>query len=220
MGILSRIFHSSTKQQTDSPPLTGYKPPQPSSHPPTPSDPQQPTTSPPLTNADKFTFLQHLSQNNRHTGRTFYSHLFGVYTYLAEHHLPQPVCDAGLYHSIYGTEFYSFQNKEGTRDVITGIIGSYAETLVWVFCRARPRFGSIINGETTEGGGGRVTIGREMQRDLCWIEIANLGDQNRDGRYDGKLEKLREVIGEIDTELGNEPVGELGKEGTDETGKS
>ena len=36
----------------------------------------------------------------------FYDHCYGVYSFLKERALPEYVCLAGLYHSIYGTEYF------------------------------------------------------------------------------------------------------------------
>ena len=47
------------------------------------------------------------------------------------------MCDAGLFHSIYGTEgFQGFTLPFDRRDDIRALIGDRAERLVWVFCVA------------------------------------------------------------------------------------
>src|ERR1700761_6963820 len=94
---------------------------------------------------DKFAFLQEITGTQKHGNRTFYQHLFSVYTYLKDHGAPQEVCDAGLFHSVYGTASYEFQDDRITRDVVRGFIGDYAEELVYVFCTAKDRFKVIVN---------------------------------------------------------------------------
>ena len=76
---------------------------------------------------DKFEFLKELTSNSKHLHKSFYEHLFNVYTYLKEQNLPEEVCDAGLFHSIYGTESYDFNSNRITRDVVRGYICEYAE---------------------------------------------------------------------------------------------
>lgn len=203
MGFLSRVLNLKNQETLEN--VTGHTPPGLETYLPPPGPPPNHL---PLTNTDKFTFLQRLTSSHRHSGKTFYQHLFNVYSALLSLNLPQPVCDAGLFHSIYGTEFYAFQNKEVTRGVVKGIIGDYSESLVYVFCTARPRFDSIVKGEA-----GGDALGRDMQRDLCWIEIANLGDQNAGGRYNGKLKVLRETIERLEKE-GSVDAGRYGNVST------
>lgn len=144
------------------------------------------------TQINKFQFLQELTSARRHTGRSFYQHLHGVYEHLQKLNAPQEVCDAGLFHSIYGTEFYEFQNNRITRDVVRGFIGDYAEELVHVFCTSRPRFNVIVEN--------RLGLTTRQVRDLCMVEFANLWDQNNDGRYDEKIKVLDEMFKRIQNE--------------------
>src|ERR1700748_468494 len=94
---------------------------------------------------DKFALLQENTGSQKHGKKSFYQHLFNVYTYLKEHGAPEEVCDAGLFHSIYGTESYEFQNDRITREVVRGFIGDYAEELVHIFCSTKDRFKVIVN---------------------------------------------------------------------------
>ncbi|KIV82649.1 hypothetical protein PV11_04745 [Exophiala sideris] len=135
---------------------------------------------------DKFAFLQDITGAQKHRKKTFYQHLLNVYTYLKEHGAPEEICDAGLFHSIYGTELYEFQDNRITRDVVRGFIGNYAEELVHVFCTTKDRFKVIVN--NTMG------LGARQARDLCCIEFANKWDQNGDGRYRKQLIMLAETI--------------------------
>lgn len=136
---------------------------------------------------DKFAFLQEITGTQKHSNnKTFYQHLFNVYTYLKEHGAPEEVCDAGLFHSIYGTEFYEFQNDRITREVVRGFIGNYAEELVYVFCTIKDRFKVIVN--NTMG------LSARQARDLCCIEFANKWDQNKNRKYRDQLIMLGEEI--------------------------
>lgn len=153
--------------------------------------PPAPSTDQPAP-PDKFAFLQDLTSSKRHTGKPFYQHLFNVYTYLKGHNLPEEVCDAGLFHSIYGTEFYDFHHDRITRDVVRGLIGEYAEELVHIFCTTKDRINAITNN----------TMGFDAKRarDLCLIEFANLRDQNTRARYQDKLVLLAEAITRLERE--------------------
>jgi hypothetical protein len=71
-----------------------------------------------------------------HTGDTsFDSHLVGVQSILRNWDAAEHVCNAGLLHSIYGTEgFQGFKLPLDSRSTIRGLIGDKAEILVWTFC--------------------------------------------------------------------------------------
>jgi hypothetical protein len=146
---------------------------------------------------DKFAFLQEITGTTEHVkDKLFYTHLFNVYTYLKERGLPEEVCDAGLYHSIYGTEFYKFHHDRITRDVVRGLIGDYAEELVYVFCTTKGRFKAFTTNSE----------GREPRqaRDLCVVEFANLRDQNKGGRNRQKLITLANAVTRFETGEGND----------------
>lgn len=68
-----------------------------------------------------------------HSGRTLYDHLFGTYTILRNLKLPEFVCSAGLFHSIYGT--FAFDDELLSirrRDTLQKFIGQEAEKLVFL----------------------------------------------------------------------------------------
>ncbi|MEO0494876.1 MAG: DUF6817 domain-containing protein [Actinomycetota bacterium] len=66
----------------------------------------------------------------------FLSHLIGTRRVLASWDSSEALCDAGLFHSVYGTEY--FQPPEGTpsaeRDEVRALIGHEAERLAWLWC--------------------------------------------------------------------------------------
>lgn len=145
---------------------------------------------------DKFEFLKELTSSNKHLKRPFYEHLFNVYTHLKEQMLPEEVCNAGLFHSIYGTEFYHFHNDRITRDVVRGYIGSYAEELVYIFCSLKvDRFDNIVNNT--------LGLSKRQQMDLCHIEYANGWDQKGRRGVDDKLDILDKHMARLeDSKLG------------------
>jgi hypothetical protein len=129
--------------------------------------------------ADKFKFLQGLTSSSKHRGKSFYGHLFNVYMHLKEQNFSKEVCDAGLFHSIYGTEFYEFHNNRITRDIVRRYIGTYAEELVYIFCSIKKdRFGTIVDN--------RLGLSKQQQLDLCYVEFANGWDQREHRKVDDR----------------------------------
>jgi uncharacterized protein (TIGR02466 family) len=81
---------------------------------------------------DKFEFIREHCASD-HSGRLLSDHLINVYRLLKEEEQSDAVCDAGLFHSIYGTEVYKHSSVED-RNLICTIIGEEAERLVHLFC--------------------------------------------------------------------------------------
>jgi hypothetical protein len=71
-----------------------------------------------------------------HTGTaSFDEHLKGVQAILRHWRSPEHLTNAGLFHSIYGTEgFQGFSLPLSERSTIQGLIGVKAEKLAFVFC--------------------------------------------------------------------------------------
>jgi len=71
-----------------------------------------------------------------HTGsEAFDAHLKGVQAILRYWDAPNYLYNAGLFHSIYGTEgFQGYALPLSERDAIRGLIGNKAERLCWIFC--------------------------------------------------------------------------------------
>jgi hypothetical protein len=111
----------------------------------------------------------------------------GTYDLLSGWDLPPRVCDAGLFHSVYGTRV--FRQKAwpmAGRDAICGLIGTRAEELVYLFCVInRPK--ALMPGERPlvvgkdETGKGEVIKGDRL-RELRQIEAANLIEQGTKNR--------------------------------------
>ena len=81
---------------------------------------------------DKFEFIREHCVSD-HSGRLLSDHLINVYRLLKEEGHSEEVCDAGLFHSIYGTEAYK-QSSVEDRNLVCTIIGNEAERLVHLFC--------------------------------------------------------------------------------------
>lgn len=111
-----------------------------------------------------------------HSGRSFYDHLCNTEQILRICRQLDYVCLAGLYHSIYGTNFFQ-QATTTDRDAVRAVIGAKAERLAWLFGRAnRPycwytgNFLSLTDGTVEQ-------LDNQTLQDLRMIEGANLLDQ-------------------------------------------
>jgi hypothetical protein len=66
----------------------------------------------------------------------FMSHLIGTRRLLVSWGSRPALCDAGLFHSVYGTEFFQ-PAQRAERDVVTAIVGAEAERIAWLWCNIR-----------------------------------------------------------------------------------
>jgi len=127
-------------------------------------------------------FLQYLHDHTKghdHSGRTFLHHLFSVAYIASKHKFDDDVIKACYFHSIYGTEYYKFDNEKVTRDDVRKHSGEKSESLVHEFCTLKNRTDTILKSDSLE---------------LKQIEYANLVDQNHDGRHGETLQKLHDMI--------------------------
>lgn len=67
------------------------------------------------------------------SGVPFLSHLIGTRRVLAEWGSRPALCDAGLFHSVYGTEYFQPEHP-ATQDRIRAVVGDEAERLAWLWC--------------------------------------------------------------------------------------
>jgi hypothetical protein len=104
---------------------------------------------------------------------------------LERYRQPKDVCAAGRFHSIYGTEYF-IADLGVTREMVRGLIGSYAEYLVYEFCSVRNRLPTFV----TNANG----YPRNVQRDLLYIELANLEDQNKNGKAANKIKLIKQTL--------------------------
>jgi SM-20-related protein len=125
-----------------------------------------------------------------HSGRDFFTHLSGTHALLRAWDNPEPVCLAGLFHSIYGTtHFHHKAFPIGQRHVIRALIGEEAEFLAYVFCVAeRPKDFLALIDSVAEAGAAEIELmdhhaktplrlTRSQLHKLLEIEAANLIEQ-------------------------------------------
>lgn len=117
----------------------------------------------------KIDFLESIGcGETEHSGRTLLEHLIGTYKILDEGFAPLHVCDAGLFHSVYGTAYFKPKTISlDNRDIVKNIIGEDAENLVFMFCSIpTPRFNNIMS---LQDG--------QLRDELLMIEDANREEQ-------------------------------------------
>jgi hypothetical protein len=115
-----------------------------------------------------------------HSDRGLLDHLLGTRQLLVEWEARPALCDAGLFHSIYGTEYYELQAVPLTmRNEVHELIGDEAESLAWLFCMIRRE--SLLENPGPEGEfrvQHRVTdqwlpLTKTQFQDLVTLTIAN-----------------------------------------------
>ena len=87
------------------------------------------------------------TKNIEHSGETLYDHLVGTWSILKKLECSDDVCNAGLFHSIYGTEvFEPYVISKTQRNDLKNMIGNRSEELVFLFSSLQePREESIIS---------------------------------------------------------------------------
>lgn len=75
----------------------------------------------------------------------FLSHLLGTARLLREWGCRPALCDGGLFHSAYGTEYFELE-EPADRDLVRSVIGAEAERVAWLWCTVRR--------ETVDAGAG------------------------------------------------------------------
>jgi xanthine dehydrogenase iron-sulfur cluster and FAD-binding subunit A len=66
----------------------------------------------------------------------FLSHLVGTRRLLASWGERPALCDAGLFHSVYGTEYFE-PDRTPARAAVKAIVGEEAERIAWLWCAIR-----------------------------------------------------------------------------------
>jgi hypothetical protein len=115
-----------------------------------------------------------------HSDCALLDHLLGTRQLLVEWEARPALCDAGLFHSVYGTEYYEPQAIPLTmRNEVGQLIGDEAESLAWLFCMIRRE--SLYENPGPEGEfrvQHRVTdqwlpLTKTQFQDLLTLNIAN-----------------------------------------------
>ena len=120
-------------------------------------------------NSEKLNFILESTKSYKHNGKQFFDHLLqtsGIVEKLCQQigiDDSEYLVDAALFHSIYGTDYYEF-NEQITREKVISLIGENAEKLVHFFCSLPERNIQILQHKFQSS----------LQRDLYILEYANL----------------------------------------------
>jgi hypothetical protein len=135
-----------------------------------------------------------------HSGRHLLDHLAGTYRLLEDWGNPPATCRAGLFHSIYGTNLFTFRSAGlAERAVIRAAIGAPAERLAYLFCQTdRPLslLQALIRGDPAlpDRAGGTMPITAAELSALLEIEIANFLEQPEDPEIIAQIARIIRTV--------------------------
>jgi Domain of unknown function (DUF6817) len=120
-----------------------------------------------------------------HSEADLLSHLLGVQGLLQQWGAREAVCDAGLFHSVYGTEYFTeIAVSLALRPKVQALIGDEAEALAHAFATMHREtlYDNLFDGRTEYAIRSRLTeetipLTRQQFRDLCDITLANWYEQ-------------------------------------------
>ncbi|MFT5683259.1 MAG: hypothetical protein ACI8RZ_004190 [Myxococcota bacterium] len=124
------------------------------------------------------------------------AHLQGVRTLLAQYGARPALCDAGLFHSVYGTESYTHQTiPDDLRPQVVALLGGEAERIARLFgVMEKESFYALLEaGEgvvTHRQTGASVAVSRADVCDLSDLTVANWLEQRP--RVEAKHKRIRE----------------------------
>ncbi len=134
---------------------------------------------------ERLRFLREAGAGSRaHSHVTLLEHLLGVRALLEEWGARPALCDGGLFHSVYGTEFFPAQSvSDDDRDAVRAVIGDDAEEIAWLWCTIRRR--SLVDNLGRDGGfevadrrtDERVPLTAERLADLASLWCADTCEQ-------------------------------------------
>ena len=113
-------------------------------------------------------FIKPLTQNIAHSNTSFYEHLYNTWCLLKQFNLSEDVCLAGLFHSIYGNEFFN-ANLNIPESKVIDLIGNYANDLVKMFCIQNRHYNIMSN---------HFKLETQKDLDLTYIHYANIIEQS------------------------------------------
>jgi hypothetical protein len=127
-----------------------------------------------------------------HSNKSFLAHLIGVYKLMEAKGCSEELCQAGMFHSIYGTQqFQGFKLGVERRPDIRALIGERAERLAYLNCAMfRPSFDAAVLEQTTAPyrftdrlTNVEVTMDQADFDDLCRVHLYDWLEQVPRSRY-------------------------------------
>jgi hypothetical protein len=146
--------------------------------------------------ADEQKALQYAQNNTAgipHSNTDFYEHLYNTYCILKSFGCDKEVCLAGLFHSIYGTEYFNARLTNNENQVIE-LIGDRANALVKMFSQGNREINIMTNA---------FNLSTEDDLALTQIHYANLieqsaripvGDYSYFASIKNKIDSLKEKL--------------------------
>ena len=119
----------------------------------------------------------------KHPSGTLLEHLRGTYEQLDRWGCSKDLCGAGLYHSVYGTQYFKKRTVPlEARDEVRGAIGERAEEIAYLYCALlRPSLyqnldvGAPYAVKTQDGG--EMPLSLAQFADLMTLDLANRLEQ-------------------------------------------
>lgn len=128
--------------------------------------------------------IRHHAAVAEHSGASLLEHLTGTSDMLRTWGLDQATCDAGLFHSVYGTETYASSIVPfDLRAKVRALIGDDAERVAYYFCiMVKDSLDANLDGRSeytlvSRISGEPIAITREDFVSLCHISLANWLEQ-------------------------------------------
>jgi len=108
----------------------------------------------------------------------FLSHLLGTRRLLVAWGARPALCDAGLFHSAYGTEFFE-PDAPATRQEVRALIGAEAEAIAHAWCTIRRDTIALEPPHEVDDreAGGRRALGGELAADIATLWAADTVEQ-------------------------------------------
>jgi len=125
--------------------------------------------------------LRQHTESIGHLDKTLFDHLWATYSILKKQGKLEYLCLAGLFHSVYETEYFKF-NTPYTRNEVIALIGEQAENLVYEFCNISPRTTKLIDRDGSWSD--------QVYADLLDMELVNAIEQ---GYYNDSIKTIEAI---------------------------
>jgi hypothetical protein len=135
-----------------------------------------------------------------HPSGTLLEHLRGTYEQLERWGCSEDLCRAGLYHSVYGTEYFQKRTVPlDARDEVRSAIGERAEEIAYLYCALSRQslyrnldVGAPYAVKTRDGR--EMPISLEQLADLMTLDLANRLEQQPRNRWDvARIDRDRKI---------------------------
>ncbi len=112
------------------------------------------------------------------SGVAFLAHLGGVRSLLHEWGARPQLCDAGLFHSVYGTEYFDAGITGVSRDEVRAVIGDEAEAVAWLWCTVRrDTIDAVTCTAVDRFSGEPIDVTAQQVVDLAELWVADMVEQ-------------------------------------------